>query len=241
MWEGNGLSRRNCDRRCNSDVGSDRALQQLSVDAGAGAGFPGGPPSAVESTQSSWQSQAWPNAAKLKRHRWLPGWGNLRSISGWVVFSLFLSCCIRVFLALLDMIGFLIWFSGLVPFLNGFNSLISGFVFWRCFPFLYSWYWFLLSLMLQFVNSNGYLSSSTLESSCWLIFLAICRLYYTKLQLGSPPRDYYVQIDTGSDVLWVSCGSCNGCPETSGLPVRSQFLVRFIVSLFLRLWQLFSK
>ncbi|TQE03979.1 hypothetical protein C1H46_010350 [Malus baccata] len=45
-------------------------------------------------------------------------------------------------------------------------------------------------------------------------------LYYTKLQLGSPPRDYYVQIDTGSDVLWVSCGSCNGCPETSGLPIQ---------------------
>ncbi|KAL6195908.1 hypothetical protein ACLB2K_031525 [Fragaria x ananassa] len=45
-------------------------------------------------------------------------------------------------------------------------------------------------------------------------------LYYTKLQLGSPPRDYYVQIDTGSDVLWVSCGSCKGCPETSGLPIQ---------------------
>ncbi|KAM0996720.1 hypothetical protein ACFX13_006728 [Malus domestica] len=45
-------------------------------------------------------------------------------------------------------------------------------------------------------------------------------LYYTKLQLGSPPRDYYVQIDTGSDVLWVNCGSCNGCPETSGLPIQ---------------------
>ncbi|TQE13297.1 hypothetical protein C1H46_001104 [Malus baccata] len=49
-------------------------------------------------------------------------------------------------------------------------------------------------------------------------------LYYTKLQLGSPPRDYYVQIDTGSDVLWVNCGSCNGCPETSGLPVNAHFL-----------------
>lgn len=45
-------------------------------------------------------------------------------------------------------------------------------------------------------------------------------LYYTKLQLGSPPKDYYVQIDTGSDVLWVSCGSCNGCPETSGLQIE---------------------
>lgn len=46
------------------------------------------------------------------------------------------------------------------------------------------------------------------------------RLYYTKLRLGSPPRDFYVQVDTGSDVLWVSCASCNGCPQTSGLQVK---------------------
>ncbi|PWA41862.1 Aspartic peptidase [Artemisia annua] len=43
------------------------------------------------------------------------------------------------------------------------------------------------------------------------------RLYYTKVQLGTPPRDYYVQIDTGSNVLWVSCKSCNGCPTSSRL------------------------
>ncbi|XP_017253489.1 aspartic proteinase 36 isoform X1 [Daucus carota subsp. sativus] len=42
-------------------------------------------------------------------------------------------------------------------------------------------------------------------------------LYFTRVQLGSPPREYYVQIDTGSDVLWVSCSSCNGCPTSSGL------------------------
>lgn len=47
------------------------------------------------------------------------------------------------------------------------------------------------------------------------------RLYFTKVRLGTPPRDFYVQIDTGSDVLWVSCGSCNGCPQTSGLQVNS--------------------
>ncbi|PON32557.1 Aspartic peptidase [Parasponia andersonii] len=48
-------------------------------------------------------------------------------------------------------------------------------------------------------------------------------LYFTKVQLGSPPRDFYVQIDTGSDVLWVSCGSCNGCPQTSGLPIQLNY------------------
>ncbi|OAY38123.1 aspartic proteinase 36 isoform X1 [Manihot esculenta] len=48
-------------------------------------------------------------------------------------------------------------------------------------------------------------------------------LYYTKVQLGSPPKDFYVQIDTGSDVLWVSCSSCNGCPVTSGLQIPLNF------------------
>ncbi|KAI4304711.1 hypothetical protein MLD38_040186 [Melastoma candidum] len=44
-------------------------------------------------------------------------------------------------------------------------------------------------------------------------------LYYTKVQLGNPSRDFYVQIDTGSDVLWVNCDSCRGCPGKSGLPI----------------------
>ncbi|GMI97214.1 hypothetical protein like AT5G22850 [Hibiscus trionum] len=48
-------------------------------------------------------------------------------------------------------------------------------------------------------------------------------LYYTKIQLGSPPREFYVQIDTGSDVLWIGCNSCNGCPRTSGLQIELNF------------------
>ncbi|KAG5582638.1 hypothetical protein H5410_053265 [Solanum commersonii] len=52
--------------------------------------------------------------------------------------------------------------------------------------------------------------------------------YYTKVKLGSPPREYNVQIDTGSDILWVTCGSCNNCPQTSGLGVD---LISFILSL----------
>ncbi|KAK9068595.1 hypothetical protein SSX86_012710 [Deinandra increscens subsp. villosa] len=48
-------------------------------------------------------------------------------------------------------------------------------------------------------------------------------LYFTRVQLGSPPKEFYVQIDTGSDVLWVSCSSCNGCPSSSGLQIPIQF------------------
>ncbi|RDX94873.1 Aspartic proteinase-like protein 2 [Mucuna pruriens] len=48
-------------------------------------------------------------------------------------------------------------------------------------------------------------------------------LYFTNVKLGTPPREFYVQIDTGSDVLWVSCGSCNGCPQTSGLQIQLNY------------------
>ncbi|QCE09402.1 aspartic proteinase-like protein 2 [Vigna unguiculata] len=48
-------------------------------------------------------------------------------------------------------------------------------------------------------------------------------LYFTKVQLGTPPVEFYVQIDTGSDVLWVSCSSCSGCPQTSGLQIQLNF------------------
>ncbi|XP_078442205.1 aspartic proteinase 36-like [Wolffia australiana] len=45
-------------------------------------------------------------------------------------------------------------------------------------------------------------------------------LYYTRVKLGNPPREFYVQIDTGSDILWVTCSPCNGCPTSSGLNIQ---------------------
>ncbi|KAL0283144.1 UNVERIFIED_CONTAM: Aspartic proteinase-like protein 2 [Sesamum angustifolium] len=48
-------------------------------------------------------------------------------------------------------------------------------------------------------------------------------LYYTKVRLGSPPQEFNVQIDTGSDVLWVTCNSCNDCPQNSGLGIPLNF------------------
>ncbi|GMP98910.1 hypothetical protein CsSME_00046612 [Camellia sinensis var. sinensis] len=48
-------------------------------------------------------------------------------------------------------------------------------------------------------------------------------LYFTRVQLGSPPKEFYVQIDTGSDVLLVSCNACNGCPTSSGLKIPLNF------------------
>ncbi|KAF6134337.1 hypothetical protein GIB67_005729 [Kingdonia uniflora] len=48
-------------------------------------------------------------------------------------------------------------------------------------------------------------------------------LYFTRVKLGSPPREFYVQIDTGSDILWVTCSSCNGCPKSSSLGIDLEF------------------
>ncbi|XP_047966517.1 aspartic proteinase 36-like isoform X2 [Salvia hispanica] len=48
-------------------------------------------------------------------------------------------------------------------------------------------------------------------------------LYYTKVRLGTPPQEFNVQIDTGSDILWVTCSSCNDCPQNSGLGIPLNF------------------
>ncbi|XP_010553357.1 PREDICTED: aspartic proteinase-like protein 2 isoform X2 [Tarenaya hassleriana] len=48
-------------------------------------------------------------------------------------------------------------------------------------------------------------------------------LYFTKVKLGSPPKEFNVQIDTGSDILWVTCSSCSNCPRSSGLGIELNF------------------
>ncbi|KAL6527065.1 hypothetical protein OROGR_016155 [Orobanche gracilis] len=44
-------------------------------------------------------------------------------------------------------------------------------------------------------------------------------LYYTKITIGTPAADYHVQIDTGSDILWVNCKNCERCPTKSDLQI----------------------
>ncbi|KAF3452475.1 hypothetical protein FNV43_RR02908 [Rhamnella rubrinervis] len=45
-------------------------------------------------------------------------------------------------------------------------------------------------------------------------------LYFAKLGIGSPPKDYYVQVDTGSDLLWVNCIDCQKCPTKSDIGIE---------------------
>ncbi|PKA57770.1 Aspartic proteinase-like protein 2 [Apostasia shenzhenica] len=45
-------------------------------------------------------------------------------------------------------------------------------------------------------------------------------LYYTRIGIGTPSKAYYVQVDTGSDILWVNCISCRHCPKKSDVGIQ---------------------
>ncbi|GLT85082.1 hypothetical protein SLE2022_032840 [Rubroshorea leprosula] len=44
-------------------------------------------------------------------------------------------------------------------------------------------------------------------------------LYYAEIGLGTPTQNYYLQVDTGSDIMWVNCIECKECPITSSLGI----------------------
>ncbi|KAF7076255.1 hypothetical protein CFC21_080938 [Triticum aestivum] len=48
-------------------------------------------------------------------------------------------------------------------------------------------------------------------------------LYYAHVKLGTPSKEYSLQFDTGSDVLWVSCTPCTGCPTSTELNITLEF------------------
>ncbi|KAJ7978274.1 Aspartic proteinase-like protein 2 [Quillaja saponaria] len=45
-------------------------------------------------------------------------------------------------------------------------------------------------------------------------------LYFAKIGIGYPSSNYYVQVDTGSDILWVNCVECINCPKKSDLGIE---------------------
>ncbi|GAA0182988.1 aspartic protease [Lithospermum erythrorhizon] len=38
-------------------------------------------------------------------------------------------------------------------------------------------------------------------------------LYYAKIGIGTPSKEYIVQVDTGSDIMWINCVQCRDCPR----------------------------
>ncbi|KAK6945453.1 Xylanase inhibitor, C-terminal, partial [Dillenia turbinata] len=45
-------------------------------------------------------------------------------------------------------------------------------------------------------------------------------LYFAKVKLGSAATEMSMQIDTGSDLTWVTCKSCDNCPKSTGLGIQ---------------------
>ncbi|RXH90779.1 hypothetical protein DVH24_035543 [Malus domestica] len=62
-------------------------------------------------------------------------------------------------------------------------------------------------------------------------------VYVTKVKIGSSPREFYVLLDTGSDLFWVSCSSCSNCPRFTDLGVSSHFFLLCIPHCLLSIWQ----
>ncbi|CAL5037997.1 unnamed protein product [Urochloa decumbens] len=53
-------------------------------------------------------------------------------------------------------------------------------------------------------------------------------LYYTTLSIGNPSRDYFLDVDTGSDITWIQCGTpCRSCAKgahPSYIPAQANIL-----------------
>lgn len=93
-----------------------------------------------------------------------------------------------------------------------------------CYKIHNRWKEFTLRLMLFFYLVKFLRSNKNSYFALWSFstLLYYFRLYFTKIGLGSPPKDYYVQVDTGSDILWVNCAGCTSCPKKSDLGVCFQ-------------------
>lgn len=46
-------------------------------------------------------------------------------------------------------------------------------------------------------------------------------LYYTHVRVGNPPKRYFVDVDTGSDLTWIQCDApCRSCAKGANVPYK---------------------
>lgn len=84
-----------------------------------------------------------------------------------------------------------------------FNCLIWILYFLKCFCIVRSLtYIFVVHLTCKFCKLN--------LKFCLTLF----RQYYTSVFVGNPPRPYFLDIDTGSDLTWIQCDApCVSCTK----------------------------
>jgi hypothetical protein len=47
-------------------------------------------------------------------------------------------------------------------------------------------------------------------------------LYYVAMNIGNPPKPYFLDVDTGSDLTWLQCDApCRSCNKVPFLPSPS--------------------
>ena len=96
----------------------------------------------------------------------------------------------------------------------------------NCFFFFFvgvccSWFDFTVALNIVdwYMVLHDIIIVSFILAAYLVYFINWFSLYFAKIGLGNPSKDYYVQVDTGSDILWVNCIGCDKCPTKSDLGV----------------------
>jgi hypothetical protein len=57
------------------------------------------------------------------------------------------------------------------------------------------------------------------------MMLPLCRLYYVAMSIGNPPKPYFLDVDTGSDLTWLQCDApCVSCSKVP-FPCTSPLLI----------------
>ena len=90
-----------------------------------------------------------------------------------------------------------------------------------CFPFnffVFLFFGFEFWLDMVYFQNSSTIDFVEIIQFDWYCYCC-CRLYYAKIGIGTPTKDFYVQVDTGSDIMWVNCIQCTECPKRSSLGV----------------------
>ncbi|RRT75392.1 hypothetical protein B296_00017541 [Ensete ventricosum] len=73
------------------------------------------------------------------------------------------------------------------------------------------------------VYRHGYISRTGLRQIYAFLYLILCRtrrLYYVEMNIGDPPKPYFLDVDTGSDLTWIQCDApCVRCSKVESFPI----------------------